>query len=253
MSSCWTAEIGLPLAEDKEKKWKPYHLHKGKTAIFDKMNCHVSVLSPGFSPHLPHSHADEEILIVLDGEAELIISGSDSVENARVEKVTAGSFIYYPAWQYHTIRNSSNSPVTYLMFKWTNSENNKEQISPIQLFNITALYPEREKLFSTNKLFENKTCYLDKLHCHLTTLKPGGGYKAHKDKYDVAIVTFSGELKTLGKVIKPYSVIYYPAGKKHGMQNASNITAKYIVFEFHSSRYMTKGQSISNMFKRIFR
>ena len=251
MSSCWTARIDLPLAEDKEKKWKPYPLHKGKTRILDKLKCHVSVLSPDYSPHLPHSHADEEILIILDGEAELIISGSDSLENARIEKVTAGTFVYYPAWKYHTIRNSANSPVTYLMFKWVNSENNKDQISPIQLFNTSNHFPEMEKLFSTNKLFENKTTYLDKLHCHLTTLKPGGGYKVHKDNYDVAIVTFSGEIRTLGKKIGPYSVIYYPAGEKHGMKNDSNITAKYLVFEFHSSRYKTTKQRIMNMYKKI--
>jgi len=251
MSSCWTARIDLPLAEDKEKKWKPYPLHKGKTRILDKLKCHVSVLSPDYSPHLPHSHADEEILIILDGEAELIISGSDSLENARIEKVTAGTFVYYPAWKYHTIRNSANSPVTYLMFKWVNSENNKDQISPIQLFNTSNHFPEMEKLFSTNKLFENKTTYLDKLHCHLTTLKPGGGYKAHKDNYDVAIVTFSGEVKTLGESIKPYSVIYYPAGKKHEMKNDLDMPAKYIVFEFHSSRYKTTKQRIMNMYKKI--
>ncbi len=93
-------------------------MFNGATPIVEEMSCHVSVLSPLHSPHPPHAHEEEELLIALQGEAELIISDSPSTGHARTETLSPGSFIYYPAGQHHTIRNSGTSPITYLMFKW---------------------------------------------------------------------------------------------------------------------------------------
>ena len=230
--SCWIHKIDLPLQEDDKRKWKPYPIYKGKTKILDFLSCHVSILSPGHSPHLPHSHEEEEILIVLDGEAELVISDNESIEDANIYKLTRGYFIYYPAWQFHTIRNISNSPVTYLMFKWRNLKNNNNEL-PTTIFKYEDSFNESNKLFVTKRLFEYNTLHLEKLHCHLTSMKPGGGYKSHKDKHDVAILTLSGKVKTLGKIVEPYSVIFYPAGKKHGLRNIHDERAFYLVFEFH--------------------
>ncbi|MDZ7736226.1 MAG: cupin domain-containing protein [Gammaproteobacteria bacterium] len=251
MASSRIIKIDLPLDEDKERKWKPYFLYKAKSRILEPLKCHVSVLSAGHSPHAPHAHAQEEILIVLDGEADLVISDSETEDNARIEKATPGTFVYYPAWQYHTIRNSGDLPVTYLMFKWVNPEYNEDPASVIQLFDTSGLFPDSDRAFATNRLLDIETRYLDKLHCHLTSLKPGGGYKAHADEYDVAIVTLGGNIKTLGQTIDPYSVVYFPAGKKHGMKNESDMTAYYIVFEFHSSRYIPIKRRVINRIKRL--
>ena len=93
-------------------------MFNGATPIIEELSCHASVLSPGFTPHPPHSHEEEELLIALQGEADLIISDGPSTDYARTERLSPGSFIYYPAGQYHTIRNSGVSPISYLMFKW---------------------------------------------------------------------------------------------------------------------------------------
>jgi quercetin dioxygenase-like cupin family protein len=82
-------------------------------------------------------------------------------------------------------------------------------------------------------LFEGPTSFLGKLHAHVTELQPGGGYGAHADKYDVAIIVFSGTVETLGKTLGPGGSIYYAAGELHGMRNVGKDAAKYLVFEFH--------------------
>ena len=66
--------LALPLADDSERRWKPYRMFNGATPIIEELSCHASVLSPGFTPHPPHSHEEEELLIALQGEAELIIA-----------------------------------------------------------------------------------------------------------------------------------------------------------------------------------
>jgi hypothetical protein len=83
-------------------------------------------------------------------------------------------------------------------------------------------------------LFQQATDQLPKLHAHLTTLQPGGGYEAHADPYDVAIILFSGEVETVGERVKPLGVIYYSAGELHGMRNVGTVPATYLVFEFHT-------------------
>ena len=45
-----------------------------RRAVFDaptptlaNLECHITTLNPGESPHLPHRHADEELMIVKEG------------------------------------------------------------------------------------------------------------------------------------------------------------------------------------------
>jgi quercetin dioxygenase-like cupin family protein len=85
-------------------------------------------------------------------------------------------------------------------------------------------------------LFESQTAYLGKLHAHVTDLQPGVGYAPHKDRHDVAILVFSGQVETLGQRVGPGGSIYYAAGEPHGLRNIGDTPARYLVFEFHGPR-----------------
>jgi mannose-6-phosphate isomerase-like protein (cupin superfamily) len=235
LSSC-IRSMDLPLAEG-EEGWRPHPLFRGSTPILDEMSCHAAVLSPGHSPHAPHIHCQEELLIVLDGEAELLIADRPSADGARAERVRPGSFSYYPSGQHHTIRNPGAAPVTYLMFKWQ-SEAAKSGADPL----ATSIFrygddaePDGSTGFVTRKLFQQSTSQLGRLHCHETWLAPGAGYAPHVDAYDVAILMLSGRVETLGQEVGPNSVVFYAAGEKHGMRNVGDVPARYLVFEFHAS------------------
>jgi mannose-6-phosphate isomerase-like protein (cupin superfamily) len=235
LSSC-IRSMDLPLAEQEGGGWKPHPLFRGSTPILDEMSCHAAVLSPGHSPHAPHIHPHEELLIVLDGEAELVIADGPSAENARLERVLPGGFSYYPSGQHHTIRNPGEAPVTYLMFKWQ-SEAAKPEAEPL----ATSIFrygdnaePDGSKGFVTRRLFHQPTSQLGRLHCHETWLAPGAGYAPHVDAYDVAILTLSGRVETLGREVEPNSVVFYATGEKHGIRNIGQAPARYLVFEFHA-------------------
>ena len=111
-------ELARPLQPDPTHGWRPYPQFRGTTPVVGEMECHASVLSPGCSPHPPHAHLEEELLLVLDGEAELVIPSDPDDQTPRLERLLPGAFVYYPAYQYHTLRNPTASPVTYLMLKW---------------------------------------------------------------------------------------------------------------------------------------
>jgi mannose-6-phosphate isomerase-like protein (cupin superfamily) len=225
--------IALPVPEDSVARWKPHHLFEGGTPNFHRMGAHYSVLSCGHCPHPPHAHREEELLIVLEGEAELVIPDA-TLKKERIEHLRPGSFVYYPAYQHHTIRNASASPISYLMFKWTGSPVEIESPLETKIVDPNGVAPQSASPFAVHFLFEGPTGYLGKLHAHLTVLQPGGGYEPHTDEHDVAIVLLAGKLETLGQTVEHCGVICCAAGQLHGMKNLGREPARYLVFEFHA-------------------
>jgi uncharacterized cupin superfamily protein len=229
--------VCLPLAEDPRKFMRSYGLFSGPTPVMKRLGCHVSVLSPGQTPHAPHAHGEEELLIVLEGQAELVITDSPALHAVRSERLAPGEFVYYPAWQHHTLRNLSTEPVTYLMLRWWAAGFESEPPLGVRVFRPeVAGVADPDRPVVQTPLFEHSTDYLGSLHSHMTILAPGAGYEPHADHYDVAIILLDGMVETLGEVVGPCAAILYPAGEPHGMRNVGDEAARYLVFEFHKSR-----------------
>jgi quercetin dioxygenase-like cupin family protein len=211
--------LRLPLEPDERQGWKPYPVFSGTLGGRTSITCHVSVLMPGCSPHAPHSHAEEELLLVLSGEVDLLFSRREPIN------LPAGEFVYYPAHFSHTLQTKSTEPATYVMFKWRGEQAaDRGGTLPFGRFD-TAGPP--------GLLFQAPTRHLGNLHSHVTVLEPGDGYPPHTDAYDVAIVVLTGEVETIGARAEPCDVIYYLAGEAHGMRSVGDVAARYVVFEFH--------------------
>ncbi|MBO0860778.1 MAG: cupin domain-containing protein [Chloracidobacterium sp.] len=66
------------------------------TATLDELECHVTTLNPGETPHAPHKHPDEELIIIKEGTVEAIVNG-------QMKRVGPGSVIFQAANQMHSI------------------------------------------------------------------------------------------------------------------------------------------------------
>jgi MoaA/NifB/PqqE/SkfB family radical SAM enzyme/mannose-6-phosphate isomerase-like protein (cupin superfamily) len=227
--------LRIPLPAVEEDGWKPYPLFTMTTASTKNLSCHASVLERSHSPHLPHTHDEEEILMLLWGEVDLILPDRQGpAVNQRIH-LKHGEFVYYPVCFAHTLQTTSDAPANYLMFRWQGGRPKNK--SPLA-FHHFSLFESNDGSknkdgFCSRLIFEGPTAYLRKLHCHTSTLTPGAGYEPHRDDYDVAIIVLEGTVKTLGKQVRPYSVIFYRAGEPHGMRNTGKSIAHYVVFEFH--------------------
>lgn len=229
--------IELPLGyEQPTEPWRVFPAFRGATRTCSDMSCHASVLAGGHTPHPPHAHVEEELLIPLHGEVELVIPSGPDDASPRSERLTPGSFVYYPSRQYHTVRNPGASPVGYLMFKWRAPATGTGGSLETQIVRFDTASPDGEKPFRSQLLVEGRTDCLGKLHAHLTVVEPCAGYEPHSDAHDVAIVTFDGTVETLGQRVGPGSVVYYGAGEVHGLRNVGAEPARYLVFEFHAPR-----------------
>ena len=84
---------------------------KAPTATLDELECHITTLNPGESPHEPHKHPAEEIIIVKEGTVESLVNG-------QLKRVGPGSVIFQASNQMHSLKNVGSTPATYHVFQW---------------------------------------------------------------------------------------------------------------------------------------
>jgi len=222
-------ETGVPKGE----RIRQQHFLDGWSANLQRMRSHYSVLAPGQTPHEPHSHVDEELLLVVQGEATLRYDdGSGAITDHRV---AAGNGVYYPAFHRHTLHNHGDVPVVYLMFKWVASRGATRHPLPVQRFTVSAI--ETSDLpdagFSSEECFTGATHHLKNLHAHVSTVLPKAGYDVHADDHDIALIVLEGRVETLDRTVSAGEFVWYAGGEPHGMFNPGPEPARYIVFEFH--------------------
>jgi quercetin dioxygenase-like cupin family protein len=68
-------------------------------------------LKPGQEPHPPHSHVDEEIIVLSEGTGEITLNGKSL-------GVGPGEVMYAAPNCLHGIRNTGSTPLTLYYFKW---------------------------------------------------------------------------------------------------------------------------------------
>jgi mannose-6-phosphate isomerase-like protein (cupin superfamily) len=68
-------------------------------------------LNPGATPHPPHAHPEEEIMVVTEGTGIIGLNGKDKA-------VGPGSMMYSAAHKSHDIRNTGKTPLTFFYYKW---------------------------------------------------------------------------------------------------------------------------------------
>jgi len=83
-----------------------------KTPTLDELEIHVSTLNPGKTPHEPHRHEHEELLIVKEGSLETFQSGE-------TRRVGPGGIIFQASNELHNVRNIGSTPATYYVIGWT--------------------------------------------------------------------------------------------------------------------------------------
>jgi len=85
--------------------------HEGRTDQLGALTFGSLLLKPGMSPHPPHQHPEEEIMVVTEGTGEISVEG-------KVTKVTAGSMMYCAGGKLHGIKNTGTTPMLFYYTKW---------------------------------------------------------------------------------------------------------------------------------------
>jgi len=86
-------------------------LFDGPTATFVNAEGHVTTLNAGESPHEPHRHPDEELIIVKEGLVEVSVNG-------HARSAGAGSVFFFASGDLHGLRNIGAARATYFVFRF---------------------------------------------------------------------------------------------------------------------------------------
>ncbi len=81
------------------------------TPTLANLECHITTLNPGESPHLAHRHADEELMIIKEGTLA-------AVQGDRTNIVEAGGIIFEASNELHGLQNVGTNRATYFVIKF---------------------------------------------------------------------------------------------------------------------------------------
>ena len=100
-------------ADTKSNEWGAVRqVMRTPTPTLDELEIHISTLKPGQSPHSPHQHQHEELLILKEGTLETFQSGA-------TRTVGPGGIIFQASNELHNVTNVGQAPATYFVIGWT--------------------------------------------------------------------------------------------------------------------------------------
>jgi len=94
----------IPYKGDATKKARRFFYGPEQSGY--NLEMHETVLGPGVETHPPHTHAHQEIIILVEGTVQVSMDG-------RTDTVEAGSVIFYEPNRPHNLRNAGAVPCRY--------------------------------------------------------------------------------------------------------------------------------------------
>jgi quercetin dioxygenase-like cupin family protein len=88
-----------------------HRFFQNPTATLDELEMHVTDLPPGKAPHAPHTHPEEELLIIKEGTLEAMQSG-------KTRRLGPGAVIFQASNQLHGVRNVGDTRAIYYVVRW---------------------------------------------------------------------------------------------------------------------------------------
>ena len=91
------------------------------TRTLDELEMHVTTLNPHVASHPPHTHPNEEMVIVKEGTLKAHVNGREIV-------VPAGGILFFASMQPHAVQNIGDEPATYYVINWASPGTKTKQI-----------------------------------------------------------------------------------------------------------------------------
>jgi XRE family transcriptional regulator, regulator of sulfur utilization len=81
------------------------------TRTLTELEMHITTLNPHSTSHAPHTHPNEEMVIVKEGTLQAHVNGKEIV-------VGPGSVLFFASMQPHAVQNVGDTPATYHVINW---------------------------------------------------------------------------------------------------------------------------------------
>ena len=81
------------------------------TRTLDELEMHITTLNPHTASHKPHTHPNEEMVIVKEGTLQAHVNGREIL-------VGPGSVLFFASMQPHAVQNVGDTPASYYVINW---------------------------------------------------------------------------------------------------------------------------------------
>ncbi|TMI68900.1 MAG: cupin domain-containing protein [Bacteroidetes bacterium] len=208
---------------------------EGSTTSLVHFEVHATSIQPGKAPHPPHTHADEEeLIIVKEGQVKITING---VSNT----LGPGSVAYAIPLEEHGIVNTGNTQATYYILKYKSRlpmelERAKKNGGSFMINWDTVTVKKTDK--GQRREFVNKpTSQLLKFEMHTTALNEGlDSHAPHTHKEEEIILILKGNVimhvgdKTYSA--GPGDIVFLPSMILHNLVNTGKGQCEYFAFQW---------------------
>src|SRR3954470_5772287 len=106
-----TAWIWADLVANKTDVGARREVIQRPTRTLDELEMHITTLNPHTASHAPHTHPNEEMVIVKDGTLQAHVNGKEVV-------VPAGGVLFFASMQPHAVQNIGDTKATYYVINW---------------------------------------------------------------------------------------------------------------------------------------
>ncbi|HTU64662.1 MAG TPA: cupin domain-containing protein [Steroidobacteraceae bacterium] len=85
------------------------------TRTLAELEMHITTLNPHTASHPPHTHPNEEMVILKEGTLQAHVNGKEVV-------VPVGGILFFASMQPHAVQNIGDTPATYYVINWATPE-----------------------------------------------------------------------------------------------------------------------------------
>jgi mannose-6-phosphate isomerase-like protein (cupin superfamily) len=109
-----SAVVSRDKATEEINEWGNFYTYyTGETYGTKDLLTGVAVIKPGMEIHPPHTHAEEEFLMIIEGEGKWHLNGKEF-------PAKEGDILYAEPWDIHGISNTGEKPLKFVIWKWNN-------------------------------------------------------------------------------------------------------------------------------------
>ena len=207
---------------------------EGTTTDFSHMEIHATTLLPHQAPHPAHTHDDEELVIIKDGELTVTIAG-------KMKTLGVGSIALIMPGDEHGFANTSASSVTYYVMRYTSKqpedlERGRKAGGSFWVDWNDVAFKEHDK-GGIRRMFDRPTAMTQRFEMHVTTLNQGlWSHPPHTHRAaEILLMVDHSAQESIGGKLHPATagdLIFLESNIPHAIQNTGQKPCTYFAFQF---------------------
>ncbi|HKZ66818.1 MAG TPA: cupin domain-containing protein [Chitinophagaceae bacterium] len=222
------------LEAKKEDVWIRRQVMEGSTTMLSNFEVHTTTLEPGKAPHPPHTHADqEELLIVKEGTVKISIKGESKL-------LGAGSIAFAMPGDEHGIENAGKTSTTYYVLKYKGKISNPgraKQAGGSFMLDWNNLKTTNAGKGYRRDFFNRATSQLEQFEMHTGALHADSSSHApHTHVQEEIILVLRGNVTMhISEKFYPASpgdVVFIPSYIQHALINTGNEQCEYFALQW---------------------